>query len=84
MTLATCTLLNKMVCVLMSFLSGFSAPVLAAAAAASQEKRTSALHAPTMLLSGHEGAVYSIAFDPSGQHLASASYDRNICKYKDC
>jgi WD40 repeat protein len=34
-----------------------------------------------MLLTGHEGAVYSIAFDPSGQHLASGSYDRNICEF---
>ena len=45
-----------------------------------QDKRTSSLQAPTMLLTGHEGAVYSISFDHSGQHLASASYDRNICK----
>ena len=46
-----------------------------------QDKRTSSLLAPTMLLTGHEGAVYSMAFDPTGQHLASGSYDRNICEY---
>jgi len=32
----------------------------------------------TMLLSGHGGAVYSLAFDPTGARLASASYDRCI------
>mmetsp|Transcript_1341 Transcript_1341/g.2170 ORF Transcript_1341/g.2170 Transcript_1341/m.2170 type:complete len:355 (+) Transcript_1341:82-1146(+) len=42
------------------------------------EKRTSNLAAPTMLLTGHEGAVYSICFDSSGQHLASGSMDNNI------
>ena len=45
-----------------------------------QTKRTSKLNAPTMLLTGHEGAVYSIDFDPSGEHLASSSLDSNICK----
>lgn len=33
-----------------------------------------------MLLTGHEGAVYSISFDPTGQHIASGSFDNNICK----
>ena len=33
-----------------------------------------------MLLSGHDGAIYSIDFDPEGSHLVSASYDRQICK----
>lgn len=33
-----------------------------------------------MLLSGHEGAVFSISFDPTGQYLASGSFDNNICK----
>lgn len=40
--------------------------------------RTSELHSPNMLLSGHEGTVYSCAFDPSGKILASGSKDRNI------
>jgi Prp8 binding protein len=43
-------------------------------------KRTSSLSAPTIQLEGHTGAVYSIAFDSTGQNLASASYDRQICK----
>lgn len=42
--------------------------------------RTSSLAAPEMYLSGHEGAVYSLSFDPSGQHLCSASMDKTICK----
>jgi Prp8 binding protein len=41
-------------------------------------QRTSGLVAPTMLLSGHSAPVYSIDFDPSGQHLASGSFDRSI------
>jgi Prp8 binding protein len=42
--------------------------------------RSSGLQAPTMLLSGHEGAVFSLSFDPTGKNLASGSMDRNICK----
>jgi hypothetical protein len=42
--------------------------------------RTSALMAPEVSLLGHEGAVYSIDFDPSGLHLCSGSYDKQICK----
>lgn len=41
--------------------------------------RTSGLAAPTMLLTGHGAAVYSLKFDPSGQHVASSSFDRHIC-----
>ncbi|RLN86581.1 hypothetical protein BBJ28_00006853 [Nothophytophthora sp. Chile5] len=40
--------------------------------------RTSGLLAPTMLLSGHSAAVYSLKFSPSGQHVASSSFDRSI------
>ncbi|KAI9922887.1 hypothetical protein PsorP6_000325 [Peronosclerospora sorghi] len=40
--------------------------------------RTSKLMAPTMLLSGHRAAVYSLKFSPSGQHVASSSFDRSI------
>lgn len=43
--------------------------------------RTSALMAPEVALLGHEGAVYSIAFDPSGNHLCSGSMDKQICKF---
>lgn len=42
--------------------------------------RTSALMAPEVCLTGHAGAVYSIAFDPTGQHLCSGSFDKQICK----
>jgi Prp8 binding protein len=45
------------------------------------DKRTSDLQAPTMLLSGHNGAVYSISFDPTGKSLASSSFDGEICKF---
>lgn len=38
------------------------------------------LQSPTVLLTGHTEAIYSIAFDPSGTHLASASLDRSISK----
>lgn len=41
-------------------------------------ERSSGLQAPTMLLSGHSAAVYSLKFSPSGQHLASGSFDRTI------
>lgn len=43
-----------------------------------KEKRSSNLSAPTMLLTGHDSAIYSIAFDPSGRHLVSGSFDRQI------
>ncbi|CAH0480222.1 unnamed protein product [Peronospora belbahrii] len=42
------------------------------------EDRTSGLMASTMLLTGHSAAVYSLKFSPSGQHLASSSFDRSI------
>ncbi|ELT97519.1 hypothetical protein CAPTEDRAFT_227651 [Capitella teleta] len=40
--------------------------------------RTSNLEAPIMLLSGHEGEVFSIKFSPDGQILSSAGFDRLI------
>ncbi|CAM9628302.1 unnamed protein product [Chrysoparadoxa australica] len=40
--------------------------------------RTSSLLAPTMLLTGHEAAVYTVQFDPSGRNLASAGVDKKI------
>mmetsp|Transcript_5165 Transcript_5165/g.7155 ORF Transcript_5165/g.7155 Transcript_5165/m.7155 type:complete len:349 (+) Transcript_5165:62-1108(+) len=50
-------------------------------------ERTSNLAAPTMVLSGHGAAVYSIKFDPSGQNLASGSVDKTVLLwnvYGDC
>ncbi len=41
--------------------------------------RKSGLLSEVMLLTGHEGPVYSISFDPQGNHLASGSGDNNIC-----
>ena len=40
--------------------------------------RSSSLLAPTMLLTGHQAAVYTLKFDPSGMQLASAGADRGI------
>jgi Prp8 binding protein len=42
------------------------------------DNRTSSLSAPNILLEGHTQAIFSIAFDATGQHLASASLDRSI------
>lgn len=41
-------------------------------------RRTSSLHAPIMLLTGHEGELYTVKFSPDGTTLASAGYDKNI------
>ncbi|OQS02139.1 WD domain-containing protein [Thraustotheca clavata] len=49
--------------------------------------RTSNLQAPTMLLTGHGAAVYSMAFSPTGKTAATASFDRSILLwnvYGDC
>ena len=40
--------------------------------------RTSSLAAPNVMLTGHDGPVYSITFDQSGRYLASASMDKQI------
>jgi Prp8 binding protein len=53
----------------------------------SGDLRTSSLKSPTMLLTGHKGAVYSLDFDPTGNFLASASFDRHVflwSVYGDC
>lgn len=42
--------------------------------------RTSSLPNPEMILTGHEAAVYTLSFSPSGDYLASSGMDRNICK----
>ncbi|KAI8851879.1 CG3436-like protein [Chytridium lagenaria] len=43
-----------------------------------QVQRTSALHSPIMLLSGHQSEVLSCKFSPAGDTVASASFDRSI------
>jgi WD40 repeat protein len=45
-----------------------------------KRKVKSHLAAPEITLSGHDGAIYSICFDPSGNHLCSSSMDRQIRK----
>jgi len=44
-------------------------------------KRTSALRAPIMELTGHTGEVFACRFDSSGHHIASGSFDRTIRTY---
>ena len=39
----------------------------------------SKLSHPTTALTGHDGAVYSINFSPSGNNLLSSSQDGKIC-----
>ena len=50
----------------------------ATAAAARSDGRSSALEAPIMVLSGHDGPITSCEFDPSGQYIASGSRDRTV------
>ncbi|CAG9134776.1 unnamed protein product [Plutella xylostella] len=40
--------------------------------------RTSNLHAPIMLLEGHQGEIFTAQFHPEGKHIASAGFDRQI------
>merc|ERR1712029_786045 len=40
--------------------------------------RTSNMDAPIMLLSGHQGEIYTAKFHPEGNVLASAGFDRQI------
>ncbi|KDO31632.1 hypothetical protein SPRG_03552 [Saprolegnia parasitica CBS 223.65] len=54
------------------------AKVVTISAKADSSQRTSDLLAPTMLLSGHSAAVYSMAFSPNGKSVASASFDKSI------
>ena len=44
--------------------------------------RTSNMEAPIMLLTGHEGEIYSAKFHPEGDFLASAGFDRQIFFWK--
>ncbi|VDO71355.1 unnamed protein product [Onchocerca flexuosa] len=43
--------------------------------------RTSHLMAPIMLLSGHDGEIYTAKFSPDGSCLASAGFDMTVCKF---
>lgn len=43
--------------------------------------RISNLEAPIMLLTGHEGDIFTAKFSPDGQLIASSGFDRLICKY---
>ena len=40
--------------------------------------RTSALLAPTMLLTGHAGEVFTVKFSPDGTVVASGSHDKHV------
>lgn len=45
-------------------------------------RRTSNLLAPTMLLSGHGGEVFTVKFSPDGEVVASGSHDRQILLWR--
>ncbi|KAG6732252.1 hypothetical protein I3842_01G168000 [Carya illinoinensis] len=42
------------------------------------KQRTSSLESPVMLLMGHQSAIYTMKFNPSGTVVASGSHDREI------
>ncbi|KAL1826999.1 uncharacterized protein LOC108205791 [Daucus carota subsp. sativus] len=42
------------------------------------KQRTSNLESPIMLLTGHQSAVYTMKFNPTGNVIASGSHDREI------
>ena len=41
-------------------------------------RRTSGLESPIMLLTGHQGAIYTMKFHPEGKIIASGSHDKDI------
>lgn len=43
--------------------------------------RTSTLDAPIMLLTGHQGEIFSVKFHPEGDYLVSAGFDRQIREF---
>eukprot|EP00249_Psilotum_nudum_P009836 c22181_g1_i1 orf=149-1237(+) len=50
-------------------------------------QRTSRLESPIMLLTGHQAAVYTMKFNPTGDVIASGSHDKDIFLwqvYGDC
>jgi len=42
------------------------------------DERTSNLHAPIMLLTGHQAEIHTLKFSPDGQNLASAGADKLV------
>ncbi|MCI00210.1 U5 small nuclear ribonucleoprotein 40 kDa, partial [Trifolium medium] len=42
------------------------------------KQRTSSLESPIMLLTGHQSAVYTMKFNPTGSVVASGSHDKEI------
>eukprot|EP01025_Chloroclados_australasicus_P051481 TRINITY_DN5992_c0_g1_i4.p1 TRINITY_DN5992_c0_g1~~TRINITY_DN5992_c0_g1_i4.p1 ORF type:complete len:371 (+),score=33.74 TRINITY_DN5992_c0_g1_i4:43-1113(+) len=50
--------------------------------ALAQRKRTSNLQAPIMLLTGHQGEVFSVRFSPDGECLISGSHDKLILVWR--
>ncbi|KAL4567710.1 hypothetical protein LXL04_023302 [Taraxacum kok-saghyz] len=42
------------------------------------KQRTSSLLSPIMLLTGHQSAIYTLKFNPTGTIIASGSHDREI------
>lgn len=44
-------------------------------------QRTSNLMAPIMALDGHQGEIFTCAFNPEGELLVSSGFDRQICKW---
>ncbi|MQL76195.1 hypothetical protein Taro_008568 [Colocasia esculenta] len=42
------------------------------------KQRTSSLESPIMLLTGHQSAIYTMKFNPTGSVIASGSHDRDI------
>ena len=44
--------------------------------------RTSALLAPTMLLTGHADQVFTVRFNPAGDLIATGSFDKTILVYR--
>jgi WD40 repeat protein len=65
---------------LVTNMSSSSALIVKDPTAGFAPNRTSRLQAPTMLLSGHAGPVFSLAFSSSGESLASAGMDTHICE----
>lgn len=61
--------------------------LLSASHAPNGKHRTSGLESPIMLLTGHQSAIYTMKFNPSGTIVASGSHDREIFLwnvYGDC
>lgn len=46
--------------------------------------RTSNLLSPIMALDGHQGEIFTCAFNTDGDYLVSSGFDRQICEYCCC